>query len=142
MPETNIASAAAAQYSLRGNLVFDTGLPAVGIPTRLYSVRFAGRDAALGETKSDAQGNYSISYGPPAGPPNLQVRVLDPAGKEVTISNTKFNAQPSETLNLVVPTSVQPLAPEFQRLAADMDKSIGGVANLGRAQEGAARQDL
>jgi hypothetical protein len=145
MPDTNIAPvapAAAVQYNLRGNLVFDNGLPAVGIPTRLYSVGFAGRDSALGETKSDAQGNYSISYGLPAGPPNLQVRVLDPAGKEITVSNTKFNSQPSETLNLVVPSSVQPPAPEFQRLAADMDKSIGGVANLARAQEGHARQDL
>jgi Salmonella virulence plasmid 28.1kDa A protein len=45
-------------------------------------------------------------------------------------------------LNLVVPAKVQPLAPEFQRLSADMEKSIGGIANLGQAQEGAARQDL
>src|SRR5262249_26876316 len=74
--------------------------------------------------------------------PSLQLRVVDFEGNEVTISNTKFGAQAEEVLNLVVPSTVQPLAPEFQRLAADMEKSIGGVANLARAVEKSDRQDL
>jgi hypothetical protein len=130
-------------YNLVGILIFDHGLPAAGITTRLYSVGFGGNDMKLGETKADAQGAYSISYNfPPGTSPSLQVRVLDPSGNEVTISNTKFNAQTLETLNLVVPSSVQPLLPEYQRLAADLDKTVGGIANLGQAQEGPARQDL
>lgn len=134
--------------TLHGNLVFDNGLPAAGITVRLYDIGFGGQATKLGEVKSDAQGTYSFSYRPvgatAAGPQtvNLQVRAVDPAGKEMTISNTKFNASRSETLNLVVPASVQPLQPEFQRLAADMDKSIGGIAKLSEAQEGAERQDL
>ena len=128
---------------LQGNLVFDNGLLAAAITVRLYNVAFGGQDAKLGEVKSDAQGKYSISYSPlGSAPPSLQVRVLDSTGKEVTISATKYNASQSETLNLVVPATVQPLAPEFQRLAADMGNSIGGIANLGSAQEGADRQDL
>jgi hypothetical protein len=127
----------------KGYLVFDHGLPASGIVTRLYNVGFGGTDVKLGESKTDSQGNYSISYELPQGPsPNLQVRVLDSAGNEITVSNTKFNAQQSETLNLVVPASAHPLASEFQRLSADMDKSIGGVAKLATAQEGSSRQDL
>ena len=131
------------QYTLKGNLVFDYGLPAAGITVRLYSVGFGGKDVMLGAVQSDAQGNYLIAYSlAPGSLPNIQVRVLDPTGKEVTISNTKFNAQPLETLNLVVPAFIQPLASEFQRLAADMDRSIGGIAQLGQAEEGADRQDL
>src|SRR5260370_11479293 len=74
--------------------------------------------------------------------PNLQVRVLDRAGKEVTVSKTKLRAQPSETLNLVVPIAVRPRGAEFQRMWADMERLIGGIANLGEAREGAARKDL
>ena len=132
-----------ARYTIQGNLVFDNGLPAAGIAVRLYSVGFGGRDILLGQVNANAQGDYAITYTfPQRSPLNLQVRVLDSAKSEVAISTTKFNAQPSETMNLVVPAGVLPLAPEFQRLSADMSKSIGGVANLGRSQEGADRQDF
>jgi hypothetical protein len=138
-------TAAPVPYSVQGTLTFDNGLPAAGLTTRIYNIGFAGQDLKLGETKSGLQGDYSISYTfPPTlgALPNVQVRVLDPASKEVTISNTKFNALPQETLNLVVPSSVQPLTPEFQRLSTDMAAHIGRVATLGNAQEGEARQDL
>jgi hypothetical protein len=129
--------------SLQGNLIFDSGLPAAGMTVRLYNIGFAAQDTKLGESKSDAQGKYAISFSPALGTaPNLEVRVLDTAGKELAISNTQFHAQPTETLNLVVPTSVQPLAPEYQRISADMDKAIGGVTKLGQAQEDGARRDL
>jgi hypothetical protein len=134
-------------YSISGVLVFDNGLPAGGITTRIYNIGFGGLEIKLGETTSDAQGNYSLTYYPnPAGVPvtsvNPQVRVVDSTGKEVTVSKTKFNAQLQETLNLVVPASIQPPAPEFQMLSTDMATHIGSVAALANAQEGAARQDL
>jgi hypothetical protein len=129
--------------TLQGYLVFDHGLPASGIVVRLYNVGFGGQDRQLGQVTSHTQGRYSFSYQPlDSVAPTLQVRVLDSTSKEITISNTKFNASQSETLNLVVPASVQPLASEFQRLSSDMQKSIGGIANLGQAQEGSDRQDL
>src|SRR6266851_7706507 len=67
---------------------------------------------------------------------------IDAAGKEITISATKFTAARSETLNLVVPARVQPLAPEFQRLSADLEKSIGNLGQLGQALENKTRKDL
>jgi len=138
------ASVVLVQYVLKGSLVFDNGLAAAGIVTRLYNIGFAGQDTKLGEVTSDGAGNYSISYALAKGvAANIQVRVPDTTGKqEVTISNTKFTAQTSETLNLVVPSSVQPLTPEYSRLAVDMERSIGGIAKLGQAQEGSVRQDL
>src|SRR6185312_3008879 len=133
--------------TLHGNLVFDYGLPATGVTLRLYNIGFGDAATRIDEVKSDAQGAYSFSFPPPASTSgvqavNLQVRTIDAAGKEITISSTLFNAGPNETPNLVVPASVQPLVPEFQRLSADMQRAVGGIAKLGQAQEGADRQDL
>ena len=140
---TDVTNTQSSSNTLRGSLVFDHGQLAAGVAARLYNVGFGGKDQLLAETKTNAQGEYSFAYNPPgAAAPNLQVRALDPAGKEINISATKFGARTSETLNLVVPSIVQPLAPEFARLSGDMDKSIGGLANLAQAEEGANQQDL
>ena len=141
----HVPGAPTSAYTVQGALVFDNGLPAAGIAVRIYNIGFGGQDTKLGESKSDLQGNYSIvNYFPPTlgAQANLQMRVVDPTGKEVTISTTLFNAQPIETLNLVVPSSVQPLVPEYQRLSADMNTHIGGIAMLAKAVEGPDRQDL
>src|ERR1700727_1663677 len=122
------------KYTVQGALTFDNGLPASGIVTRIYNVVFGGKDGQLGQATNDAQGNYAVSFQFAGGqPPNIQVRVVNASNQEVTISTTQFKAQSSLTLNLVVPSSVQPPAPEFQRLAADMEKSIGGGASLAAA---------
>ena len=85
--------------TLKGALVFDYGLPGANLPLRLYSIGFAGQDTRLGEAQSNAQGAYSLSYAvstPSANgaapSANLQVRVLDAAGKEIPVSATKYNA--------------------------------------------------
>jgi len=142
-PDLAVRLPPAPEYALNGYLVFDNGLPASVITTRLYNIGFAGQDTLLGETTTDSAGNYSISYRLPAsGTVNLQVRVLDTAGNEVTLSTTKYNVGKLETLNLIVPSKVKPLAPEYQRLASDMIQHIGRIENLAEAQENAGRQDL
>lgn len=137
------ASTSGSAYSLQGSLRFDHGLPASGITVRVYNVGFAGQDERLGETKTDAQGHYAFSYRlPQQYSPNVQVRVVNANQQEVPISNTIFHALTQEALNLVVPASLQPPAPEYQRLAADLDKTIGGIGKLAQAQESDSRQDL
>lgn len=125
--------------SVKGTLMFDHGLPAAGVTVRLYSVGFAGQDLLLGETTAGADGGYAFSYTDPA---NLQLRVLDSLQKEVTISATKFRADTSETLHVVVPENVQPLGSEFFRLSSDMDRIVGGIVALAGARESVERQDL
>src|ERR1700727_247108 len=74
--------------TLSGILVFDHGLRAANVVPRLYSIGFANRDTLLGQTTSGTGGKYSISYPRPgAVAVNLQVRVLNPDGSEVTLSN-------------------------------------------------------
>ena len=129
-------------FTLLGNLLFDYGLPAPNIDLRLYNVGFAGSDTKLAETKSDAHGNYSFSYRPPASGTSLEVRAADSKNKETVLSAAKFNAQSKETMNLVVPGTFQPLTGEFDRLSGDIGKTIGGIEKLTNAQENSSRQDL
>lgn len=137
------ASVPPPSHKLQGTLVLDNGLPATGITLRIYTVGFGGQNTAVGQVQSDAQGKYSFSYSPAsATAPNIQVSALDPAGKEVIVSATKYNPEPAETLNLVVPASVQPLAAEFQRLSADLEKVVGNLAGLSKAEENSKRKDL
>jgi hypothetical protein len=130
------------QYHIQGSLAFDYGLPAANLTVRLYNTGFAGEYVKLDETKTDGQGYYVLSYDPPAGGANLELRVLDAKNNEVAISSTKYNAQKQETLNLVVPARIRPLASEFQRFSLDMDKHIDGFQKLGQAKEDSTRQDL
>jgi GH18 family chitinase len=128
---------------IEGHVFFDHGLAAGGILVRAYNRGFAGADAKLAEGHTDNQGYYSLAYNPGPGPLNLQIRTVDNQGKELALSAVNFNAGAEEVFDLVVPsTNVQPLGPEFQRLAADMDKQIGGIAKLAQAQENSDRQDL
>lgn len=129
--------------SLSGTLIFDSGVPASAIDLRVYQIGFGGQDALLGEMNSSATGAYSVSYTLPAsGGVNLQVRMVNQAGQEVTLSKTLYNAPATATLNLTVPSSVQTQQSEFQGLSSSMEQSIGGIGNLGTAQENANQQDL
>jgi len=137
------AAPATALSTVEGSVTFDYGLPATGITLRLYQIGFGGQESKLAEITSDAQGNYSFSYRTPERQSaNLQVRAVDAQKNEIPISTTKLNAQSREVLNLVVPAKVQPLAAEFERLAADMQKHAGSIAELGKAEENGSRRDL
>lgn len=128
--------------TVAGHILVEYGLPAAGIPIRIYARGFGGVDTRLGEAITNAHGYYSLSYAPPARVVNLVLRTVDKAGKEVTLSNTKFGAASSLVINLVAPASVKPLAPEYERLTADIAKQINNIGRLGGAKENATQQDL
>lgn len=150
--EKAIAEAGAAQYRVEGRLFLDNGLPARQVTVRPYHRGFANEPIPLGlkkngvftpsEAKTDDQGLYLLLYEPPNLPVNLELRVVDAQNKETPVSRTKFNAEKQETLNLVVPASVQPLDPEYNRLTNDLGNQLGGLAKLANAQEKAQRRDI
>ncbi len=127
---------------VEGRILFDYGLPAGGVTLRLYGKGFAGVETRLGEVKTDAQGFYALSYDTGGKPANLEARVVNVQGQEISISGVKYNASEKETLNLVAPTNARPLAAEYQRLSADLSQQIGGQAKLGDAREKGDRRDL
>jgi peptidoglycan hydrolase-like protein with peptidoglycan-binding domain len=130
------------QFQVGGQLAMDYGFPANGVTVRLYAIGFGGAATKLAETKSDANGVYSLAYPPPTTGTNVEVRALDPQGNEVTVSNVVYNPVQTIALNLVAPASVQPLTAEYDRMAADLQSAIGGIQNLTKAQESATQQDL
>ena len=136
--------AGTSQSSVSGRLSMDYGAAANTITARLYGIAYGGVATKLAETKTDANGVYSLAYTPPTGGANVEVRAVDAQGTETTISSIIYNAPAQLVLNLVVPAEVQPLTPEYQRLAADVQTAIGGtgIANLATAQESASQQDL
>jgi peptidoglycan hydrolase-like protein with peptidoglycan-binding domain len=130
-------------HRLEGRMIFDRGIPADGVTLKVYHRGFGGKDELLQEVKTDAQGFYALSYPVVNGRAvNLEVRAIDPQGEEISLSDTKRNASKNEVLNLVVPTAVQPLAAEYQRLTRDLRQQLDSLEQLGTAQENGDRQDL
>lgn len=130
--------------TLQGKIYLEHGLPANGLAVRLYNRGFGGADTLIGNTKTDAQGAYTFTYSPANNAfLNLDVRIVGADGKEISLSAPQYNPAAQKTLNLIAPASVQPLAPEYQRLSSDLQAHLGtAVANLGNAQEDTSRQDL
>lgn len=137
----DVPAPTAADRQVTGRILFDHGLPADGVALRFYNKDF-GSEVRLGETRTDAQGVYAMPYSAGGAAVNLEVRAVDSQGNETPLSETKFNAGKTEALNLVAPATIQPLAPEYQRLSTDVVKQIGDINKLGGAQEVGERQDL
>jgi hypothetical protein len=140
--ERAIAALNIPTHRLEGRIIFDHGLPADSVTLKLYHHGFGGKEVALGEVKTDNQGFYALSYPVNGKAVNLEVRAIDAQGKEISLSDTKRNAGKNEVLNLVAPTAVQPLAPEYQRLTRDLRQQLDGLEQLATAQENSDRQDL
>jgi hypothetical protein len=143
-----VAAAGTNPFQVSGLLIMDYGLPANGVTLRLYGIGFGGAATKIAETKSDANGVYSLTYAPPPVIPpatlstNLEVRALDPEGKEVTVSGPIYKNTQMAGLNLVAPAGIQPLTGEYTRMAVDLQAAIGGIQNLTKAQESDTQQDL
>ena len=141
--ERAIAQLTVPTHRAEGRIILEHGLPAAGVVVRLYNRGFGGTQTAIGEAvRTDNQGFYALAYTPTDKAANLEVRVVDAQGQEVSLSETRLNANKNEVLNLVAPTSVQPLAPEYQRLTHDLSQQLDGLSQLANAQENSDRQDL
>ena len=140
--ERAIAALNVPTHRLEGRIIFEHGLPADGVTLKLYNRGFGGQEVSLGEVKTDNQGFYALPYPVNGKAVNLEIRAINPQGKEISLSDTKRNASKNEVLNLVAPIAVQPLAAEYQRLTRDLSQQLDGLQLLGSAQENADRQDL
>ena len=128
------------ERQVTGQILLEHGLPASNVTLRLYQRGFGGAETLLEEKATDATGQYDIRYGA-QGSANIEIRAVS-GGREIPLSKTKFSAAEKEEINLVAPTAIQPLAPEFTRLTNDLTPHIGSLAQLATAQEDAERQDL
>ncbi|MBD1833295.1 peptidoglycan-binding protein [Cyanobacteria bacterium FACHB-472] len=127
---------------VEGRILFDHGLPAGNIILHLYNRGFGGAETALTEVQTDSQGFYTLPYDLGSTPSNLEIRAVDAQGQEISLSSTRLNADKHEVLNLVAPATIQPLAPEYQRLSADLTQKLGELNQLAEAQESDDRPDI
>ncbi|HJS24983.1 MAG TPA: hypothetical protein VJ751_11565, partial [Pyrinomonadaceae bacterium] len=133
-----------ATRQVEGRVVFDHGAPAQGLTLRLYRLGFGGAEGEtrVAETTVGEHGVYSLVYTADGPVANLEVRTVDPSGKEVALSKIIKDAGEKEVLNLVAPAGAQPLTPEFNRLSSDLRPQIGDLNRLRIARETPQQQDL
>ncbi|MFL6253730.1 MAG: carboxypeptidase-like regulatory domain-containing protein, partial [Pyrinomonadaceae bacterium] len=139
------AAAETGQWSVSGRIFFSHGRPAGGLTIHLYHRSYGCAETPLGQTTTGADGSYFISYMPAATPTHLEVRAAnDKESKEgeVSLSAVRYNAGPREVFNLVAPVGLRRVAPEYERLKADLERHLGREASLAKAHEGAACQDI
>jgi hypothetical protein len=135
---------ATTQRRVEGKVLLQHGLPAAQLKLRLYRLDFGGKATLLGETSTLAGGEYAFSYDPAGKPASVELRALDAAGQEIRLSEA-LNDRSTDSragLNVVAPATLQPLAPEYRRLSADLTAHLGDMRSLAGARENDDRQDL
>ena len=73
------------QSHVSGLLVMDYGQAGAGMAHPTHSIGFGGAAFRLAETKTNADGVYALIYQAPAAGLNLEVRAVDPQGKETIL---------------------------------------------------------
>jgi Neuraminidase-like domain/Salmonella virulence plasmid 28.1kDa A protein len=131
-------------FLVEGQIFFEDGLPAAGITVRLYRQDFGGEVSLLGEKITDDKGYYKVDYSVPnEKSANIEVHTIDRDGKEISLSETKFNADRNQVLNLVAPANIRPTPViEYQKLADSLEGELGSIDKLAEAQEKGERHDL
>lgn len=134
---------AAEEQSVEGRVLLQHGLPAENVTLRLYRRDFGGQATLLNETTTVAGGRYALGYDPGGRSASLEVRAVDAAGNETTLSKPlNFVKGARAALNLAAPAALAPPAAEYQRLAGDLTPVVGEMARLAAVVENAQQQDL
>ena len=130
------------QPRITGLVIMEHGAPAVKLPLRLYRRAFGGVAAKIAEASTGEDGIFQMSYPAAGSAAGLEVRAVAGDGKEAPLTGVLLDLDVNATLRLVAPATLQPLQPEFTRLAADLSKQIGDLKKLQDASEGDDGQDL
>ena len=133
--------------AISGTVCFDYGVPPAGLALRIRAYRkgFGGGATLIDDADVGSDGSYQIalpsddSKGP--APLNLELRVSANDGPEIVLTDTIFNVQPGDVINVVAPATVAPQDSEYRQLLADIATQLGGLP-LGGARQTADQPDL
>ena len=134
-------NSASPNRSLSGQIILDQGVPVAGLTLRVYNRGFGG-EVKVAEIQTDANGNYQTNFTPGTTAANLEVRAVDSQGKEISLSDTLFNAGQTETMNLVAPSNLVKSIPEFTLLSRELSPHVNSFAALAQAKEDDEHQDI
>jgi peptidoglycan hydrolase-like protein with peptidoglycan-binding domain len=126
---------------VEGRILLDNGLPGSKVKLRIVNKGFGTQEDLLGEIETDERGYYALPYGLDSGAANIEVRALDTDGAEIGLSRPKVNADRSEVINLVAPSSVKSQVNEFNLILDDL-MAVKGLDLDTLAQESAIKQGI
>ncbi len=126
---------------IEGQLFFDYGAPAPGVPLRLFHLEFGGERILLSEGTSNESGFFSLTY-PSLERTHLQIAVVDRNGNDVPLHRPLYGASGHETLNLAVPSDVGLRPGEFRALTEALEEAIDDPSRIADAEESGERRDL
>ncbi|MBK8173675.1 MAG: hypothetical protein IPK60_25515 [Sandaracinaceae bacterium] len=130
---------------IEGRVLFDDGRAAEGVKLRLMQRLYGAETRMLAEALAREEGLYSLPYDLEGKSAALEIRAVNDAGEEIPLTKVFDDVGVEEriVMNLLVPSSLRPLASEFQRLVADVTPHVGNDINrLADARENVDRKDL
>ena len=132
------------QGRIEGRIVLEHGQPAENLRLRLYRRDFGGEATPLIETTTVTGGRYAFAYDMSGRAASLEVRAVNSANQETTLSKplNYLDDGRAVALNLVAPAALQPLSAEYRRMADELTPHVGQMTKLADAQENAKQQDL
>ena len=139
-----IGAPAAVRQTIEGAILLEHGQPAEKLQLRLYRRDFGGQATLLDDTTTVGDGRYAFSFDATSRAVSLEVRAVKSDGKEVLLTKplNDLTAEFRTRLNLLAPSSLQPLAAEYRRLAEDLTPHVVDMKTLKDAKEDAQQQDL
>ncbi|MBX6421974.1 neuraminidase-like domain-containing protein [Thermosulfurimonas sp. F29] len=124
-----------------GKIILEDGRPAGNIPLRFYRYLF-GESVKIGETKTNEKGNYRITLEKDNRALIVEVKTAKD-NKEISLSKPITLPEKEKVeINLVAPSNLLPLEPEFSRLHRAIRALEIDLKNLKDAREDEERQDL
>ena len=134
---------AADQRRIVGVVVLEHGGTAAKLPLRLHRRAFGAAGVKIADAETGDDGVYLLAYPAAGAEAGLEIRAVGPDRKQVALTGALFDLGERAEINLVAPAALQPLQPEYDRLAADLAAQVGGdLKALGKAQETEDQQDL
>lgn len=127
---------------IEGRIFLDNGLPADKVALRIINKGFGENVTELGVVQTDAQGFYALPYIANGAIDNLEVHAIKPDEPPIKLLQPKANVGRNEVINLVAPSTLQPLDAEYLRLKNDLTPHVVEMTKLAGAKENAERQDL
>ena len=138
-------AAPADQCRVEGRVILDNGAPADALTVRLFRLQFGGDATMLSSGQTSDTGDYGLSFDALGRTVTLEVRTVDTAGQELTLSKPLVFPADSRVvrIDLVAPASVQLSEAEYTRLTASLSSELGGdLSRLANARENAEQRDL
>ena len=141
-----MATPSTSKYTLSGTITQagSTHLPSLTIAAFDCDLR---REEKLGETQTDRQGKYALSYTAKQftraekASADLLIRVFDAQGKELAASGIHFNAGIEAEINLELPAGTVGALSEWQYIATVLKPLVQGIP-FHELEEDASHRDL